>query len=164
MVKAILHPRLDYIPKLPSAVNQLSLLQAFFPLPHVSPEQERLNLFHFTRQASLQTSLCVPCSAEDIASASCSTEDIFLPPCSTEDITLPPCSADITPLSCFAMVLRPLATQRKLLYPLASSGTLLLHLGSQRISLFCLALWTMLCPLPRVELRKLEAGLEQNSA
>ncbi len=39
-VKAILHPRPGYVPKVPSNVAQPMVLQAFQPLPHVSVEEE----------------------------------------------------------------------------------------------------------------------------
>ncbi|XP_077096053.1 E3 ubiquitin-protein ligase TRIM65-like [Siphateles boraxobius] len=43
-VKAILHPRPGYVPKVPSNMAQSAVLQAFHPPPHVSAEEERLHL------------------------------------------------------------------------------------------------------------------------
>ncbi len=43
-VKAILHPRPGYVPKVPSNVARPVVLQAFHPPPHVSAEEERLHL------------------------------------------------------------------------------------------------------------------------
>jgi hypothetical protein len=43
-VKAILHPRPGYVPKVPSNVARSIILQAFHPPPHVSDEQAKLHL------------------------------------------------------------------------------------------------------------------------
>ena len=43
-VKAILHPRPGYVPKVPSSVARSVVLQAFHPPPHVTAEEGRLNL------------------------------------------------------------------------------------------------------------------------
>jgi len=43
-VKAILHPRPGYVPKVPSNVARSIILQAFHSPPHVSDEQAKLNL------------------------------------------------------------------------------------------------------------------------
>ncbi|KAL0192241.1 hypothetical protein M9458_010537, partial [Cirrhinus mrigala] len=48
-VKAILHPRPDYVPKVPSNVARPVDLQAFHPPPHVSTEEERLHLLCLIR-------------------------------------------------------------------------------------------------------------------
>jgi len=42
--KAILHPKLGYLPKVPSNVAWPTVLQAFHPPPHVMAVEERLNL------------------------------------------------------------------------------------------------------------------------
>lgn len=44
MVKYILHPRPDYILKVPFMASQPVILQVFFPPPHASLEQEMLHL------------------------------------------------------------------------------------------------------------------------
>ncbi|CAM4725781.1 unnamed protein product [Leuciscus chuanchicus] len=44
MVKAFLHPRLGYIPKVPTNVGGPIVLQAFYPPPFNTPDQENLNL------------------------------------------------------------------------------------------------------------------------
>ena len=43
-VKAILHPRPGYVPKVPSNVARSVVLQAFHPPPHVTAEEGRLHL------------------------------------------------------------------------------------------------------------------------
>ncbi len=43
-VKAILHPKPGYVPKVPFNVAWPVVLQAFHPPPHVSAEEERLHL------------------------------------------------------------------------------------------------------------------------
>ncbi len=43
-VKAILHPKPGYVPKVPFNVAQPVVLQAFHPPPHVLAEEERLHL------------------------------------------------------------------------------------------------------------------------
>ncbi len=44
MVKAFLHPRTDYVPKVPANVARLIMLQAFCPPPFQNADQERHNL------------------------------------------------------------------------------------------------------------------------
>lgn len=44
-VKAFLHPRTGYVPKVATNVAWSTDLQAFHPPPHVSTDQERLHLF-----------------------------------------------------------------------------------------------------------------------
>ncbi len=44
MVKAFLHPRPDYVPKVPANVARLIMLQAFCPPPFQNADQERHNL------------------------------------------------------------------------------------------------------------------------
>lgn len=43
-VRVILHPRSDYIPKVPSVAPQPVTFQAFFPSPHETLDQESLRL------------------------------------------------------------------------------------------------------------------------
>ena len=43
-IKAILHPRPGYVPKVLSNVARPTVLQAFHPPPHVTVNEERLNL------------------------------------------------------------------------------------------------------------------------
>lgn len=43
-MKAVLHPKLGYVPKVPCNVVRSTIVQAFHPLPHVSAEQETLHL------------------------------------------------------------------------------------------------------------------------
>lgn len=43
-VKAILHSRSGYVPKVPTNVARSTFLQALYPPPHVSAEQEKLHL------------------------------------------------------------------------------------------------------------------------
>lgn len=42
-VKAILHPRLGYVPKLAMSIAHYTILQAFHPPPFVSVDQEKLS-------------------------------------------------------------------------------------------------------------------------
>ncbi len=44
MVKAFLHPRPGYIPKVPANLGRLIMLQAFCPPPFQDADQERNNL------------------------------------------------------------------------------------------------------------------------
>lgn len=52
-VKAILHPRLGYVPKVPNNVAQSTVLLAFHPPPHVSGDQEKMHLFFLVKACDL---------------------------------------------------------------------------------------------------------------
>ncbi len=49
MVKAFLHPRPGYVPKVPTNVARSIMLQAFCPLPYYNADQKRHNLLCLVR-------------------------------------------------------------------------------------------------------------------
>ncbi|KAK3545898.1 hypothetical protein QTP70_016591 [Hemibagrus guttatus] len=57
MSMATLHPRVEYIPKVPNMAGRLVILLAFCPLPHESAEQETALALPKEGQSGLQSGL-----------------------------------------------------------------------------------------------------------
>ncbi len=63
-MKAILHPRLGYVSKVPTTVTRFRVLQAFRPL-HGLAEQEKLHIIYLVRALEVYVQMTSTCRRTD---------------------------------------------------------------------------------------------------